>query len=112
MNRTDHLRAQTDRRWRHAVQEVDDSSAIRFACHLIAQNGDPRKPEIAFAQKYFAIQTRRQELSDAIRGGPEQNPASRLARSLALSGARDAGVQGKMSACFMDVDKACTGNWR
>jgi hypothetical protein len=49
-----------------AVQEVDDYLLSRFACYLIAQNGDPRIAEIAEAQKYFAIQTRRQELSDAL----------------------------------------------
>ena len=45
-----------------AEREIEDIKLTRYACYLIAQNGDSRKEEIAFAQSYFAIQTRKQEL--------------------------------------------------
>ncbi len=62
----DHLRDATKmiQTGKGAQREVKDYSLSRFACYLIAQNGDPRKGEIAAAQAYFAVATRRNELHE------------------------------------------------
>jgi hypothetical protein len=49
-----------------AIREIEDFKLGRYACYLITQNSDARKKPVAFGQTYFAIQTRRQELSDAV----------------------------------------------
>ncbi len=69
-----------------AIRKVNDYKLSRYACYLIVQNSDPRKKVVALGQTYFAVQTRRQELTEKEYGLLTEDEKRFYQRSLTKKG--------------------------
>ena len=83
-----------------AIKEIDDYKLSRYACYLIVQNADPRKKVVAFGQTYFAVKTRKQEITEEYFNSLDENKKRLITRGQTIDKnktlyktAKDSGVK-------------------